>query len=72
MTKALRWPNVMKNHRDRAAQDLQKAERLLMPLVVQEVELDRTAIIRRQAAALALIQTALRHLEQAGAPTKPD
>ena len=72
MTKHRLWPNVMREHRDRAAEELQAAVRLLMPLVTAEIQLDRTGTINRQAAALAHLQTALRHLEQAGAPTKPD
>ena len=72
MTEPKRWPTNAKEHRDRAAEELQAAVRLLKPLVVGALCLDRTGTINRQSAALAHVQTALRHLEQAGAPTKPD
>lgn len=72
MTKPREWPQIAKEARDRAAEELQDAARELRPLVTGELLFDRTETLRRQSAALAHILTALRHLESVGAQTRPD
>lgn len=61
----------MAEHRDRAAEELEGAVRLLQPLVRGD-RFDATETLRRQAGALDGMQTALRHLERAGAQTRPE
>jgi hypothetical protein len=72
MTAPREWPYRAANARDRAAEELQRALRELSPIVTQDVRLDELEMLRRQATALLSIQTALRHLESAGACTLPE
>jgi len=72
MTKQRPWPNAAREARDRAAEELQRGVRALAPLVEGRVRFDRTETLRRQALALNVIQTALRHLESVGAQTRPE
>ncbi len=71
MVKPREWPNHAKSARDRAAEELQQAERMLRPLV-EGIQFDQTETLRRQAMALRCILIALRHLENAGAQTRPE
>jgi hypothetical protein len=70
-TKIREWPTNAKEARDRAAEELQNIVNMLYPMVKGH-SYDRTEVLRRTAEALASAQTALRHLERAGAQTKPN
>jgi hypothetical protein len=69
MTKAREWPNAMREHRDRAAEEAQASLQALRPLI------DRPpadpAAIAGIARAVYHIQNNLRHLEAADAQTRP-
>lgn len=71
VTKSREWPNNAAWARDRAAEELESAVRMLQPLVRGE-RFDSTETLRRVAGALDGMQTALRHLERAGAQTRPE
>lgn len=57
------WPTEMKEHRDRAAELLVSVERDLDEFVEDSPEIARAMI---------KVQKALRHLEKAGAQTRPE
>lgn len=63
MTTPRLWPTDMKNHRDRAAELLVSVERDLDQFVDESPEIARAMI---------KVQKALRHLEKAGAQTRPE
>jgi hypothetical protein len=71
VTKIREWPTNAKEARDRAAEELQNIVNMLHPLVKGN-NYDRTEALRRTAEALASAHNALRHLERAGAQTKPN
>ncbi len=63
MTTPRLWPTDMKDHRDRAAELLVSVERDLDQFVEESPEIARAMIT---------VQKALRHLEKAGAQTRPE
>ena len=63
MTTPRLWPTDMKDHRDRAAELLVSVERDLDQFVDESPEIARAMI---------KVQKALRHLEKAGAQTRPE
>lgn len=74
MTQQREWPNVMKTHRDRAAEEtcaaIQLTDRLLAR--VRRGEFTRAGLERDLLEALLHQQVAARHLEAAGAETVPE
>ena len=70
MTEARAWPNVAREARDRCAEEAQRGQRALRPLVAGET-FDRTETLRRQANALDALNTIARFMESVGAPTRP-
>ena len=62
------WPYTARAARDGAAEATAAAERLLEPLIETETDLEK---LRRLTRTITLLLTALRHLESAGAPTRP-
>ena len=71
MTQARAWPNDAAEARDRSAELAMRGARLLRPLVNGE-RLDQTETLRRMAQALDAFEMILRHLERAGARTRPE
>ncbi len=74
MTKQREWPNNMRLHRDRAAEEINTAvsaaERLLSR--VERGEFTRNGLERDLLKILRHGITAVRHLEKAGAETMPE
>lgn len=64
------WPENVKEHRDRAAEECVKAHRNVLAVLVTD-QMTYDELLRRLALADDALLTALRHLEQAGAPTRP-
>lgn len=72
MTKRREWPNVAREARDRAAEEINDAINALEPLVMEpDKRFDRTETLRRQSKALNAMQKAIRFLESVGAQTRP-
>lgn len=73
MTKERPWPPNQKNRRDRAAEELATAEIQIRKLLlrVQAGEFTRSGLEICLLTINRHLQTSLRHLEKAGAPTEP-
>jgi hypothetical protein len=74
MTKARTWPTNVATHRDRAAEELSASVRKLELLLagVERGEFTRDGLERTLWHILKHNTTAIRHLESAGAQTRPD
>ena len=68
MTDPRPWPNSAKEDRDRAAEEIAASNRELRPLIDEPAPKDLNLRVAR---AIVHNQEALRHLEAAGAPTRP-
>ena len=71
MSEPRAWPNVAKEARDRSAEEAQRGQRALRPIVEGETVFDRTELLRRQSVALDALNTIARFMESVGAPTRP-
>lgn len=74
MTQQREWPNAMRAHRDRAAEEVAEAAARLKRLKERAArgEFTRSGLDHDLAEALCNLQIALRHLEAAGAETVPE
>lgn len=74
MTQQREWPNVMRSHRDRAAEEVNAALAELTRLLerVRRGEFTRPGLERDLLDATLRLQIAMRHLEAAGAETVPE
>lgn len=74
MTTQREWPNAMRLHRDRAAEEVNTALARLNALLarVENAEFTRQGLERDLLDATRRLQVAMRHLEAAGAQTVPE
>lgn len=74
MTEARPWPNKMRLHRDRAAEEANAAALVIDRLYrrVAQGEFTRQGLERDLLDASRRLQVAMRHLEKAGAETVPE
>lgn len=74
MTQQREWPNNMRLHRDRSAEELNEAIQTLDRLMarVGRGEFTRTGLERDLLNISRHMQIAIRHLEAAGAETRPE
>lgn len=74
MTEKRPWPNAMRVHRDRAAEEITTAAMQLERLLrrIQRGEFTRVGLERDLLEATVRLQVAARHLEAAGAETVPE
>lgn len=74
MTQQRLWPNAMRLHRDRAAEEVNTALARLDALLarVERAEYTRPGLERDLLDATRRLNIALRHLEAAGAETVPE
>ncbi len=70
MTRSRHWPNNAKEARDRAAEECVEIRRRLLQVLLNP-NMPREAMAQEVGLALDSANTALRHLEGAGAQTKP-
>jgi hypothetical protein len=68
LTEPRPWPNDMKDYRDQSAERDAKAMKLLKPLLTHS----DPAVVRVAALAIDEMSNAIRWLELAGAPTRPE
>lgn len=66
------WPNNAREARDRAAEEAAMGIKALHPLITEDRIFTEREMLLRISRALAALQTIARHLESAGAPTRPE
>ena len=70
MTAPLRWPNVHKDARDKAAEEAIKGIRALTPIVNEERPMTENERYRRETQALLCLKNIARMMAEAGAPIR--